>query len=63
MHYRALALVGNIAVPCEAVGLKGSQNQVSCAFLFARWIDVLNTEKPEPVVGSGLQIAGYGGYE
>ena len=63
MRCGALALVDDIAVPGEAVGLKGSQNQVRRACLLARWINVLNTKKPEPFMGPGLQIAGNRGNE
>ena len=59
----ALALVDGLTVPREAVSLQGGENEVGGSWLFAWWIDILNTKKPEPVMGPGLQVAGYGGNE
>jgi hypothetical protein len=63
MHPGTAALVDNVAVPVKAICLQRGEDQVSGAGLFARRINVLNTNKPESVVDPGLQIAGYGGYE
>jgi hypothetical protein len=58
-----VALVDDLAIPGESVGLKGLQNGSGCARLLARGIDVLNTNKPESILDPGLQIAGNSGYE
>src|SRR5210317_357396 len=61
MRFGTLALVDHIAVPGEAIGFQCAENQVSGARLFSRWIYIFNTKKPEPILGPGLQIAGYSG--
>ena len=61
MGLSALALEDHVTVPLEPVDIERLQDEVRGPGLLARRIDVLNTKKPEPVMDSGLQIAGYRG--
>ena len=63
MGLTALALVNELAIPGETVGLQGLQNGGGRAWLLARGIDVLNTNKPESILDPGLQVTGNSGYE
>ena len=56
----ARALENDVLVPGKAVGFERLEDQARCARLFARRIDVLDTNKPAPLMGPGLQIAGNG---
>ena len=57
----AFALINDVAVPLETIGFQRVENELSCTDLLARRVNVLNTNKPEPVMGPGLQVAGNGG--
>ena len=57
----AFALVNDVAVPLETIGVQRFENELGCTGLLAWRVNVLNTKKPEPVMGPGLQVAGNGG--
>jgi len=61
--FAALALENNVGIPGKPIRFERLEDQLGGTGLRAWWVDVLNTKKPEPVVGSGLQIAGDGGNE
>ena len=61
MCFRRLALINDVSVPFESVSLQRIQNEFGCPWLLAWRINVFNTKKPEPALGSGLQVAGNGG--
>ena len=54
MYCRSLALINDFSVPFETIGFQRIQNELGCPWLLAWRINVLNTKKPEPAVGSGL---------
>jgi hypothetical protein len=49
----ALALIYDLAVPLEAVRIQRIKDEFGCTGLLARWVNVFNTKKPEPIMGSG----------
>jgi len=57
----ALTLENNIAIPLEAVALKGVDYCLRGAGLLARWINIFDAQQPEAIIGSCLKIAGYRG--
>ena len=56
----AIALVGDGAVPLEAVGVQGAEDQVNRAFLCAWWVNILDAQQPPAIVDACFQIAGNG---
>ena len=60
MGLAALALVDDLAIPGKTVGLEGLQDGGGRVWLLARGIDVLNTNKPESILDTGLQVTGNG---
>ena len=57
MYRFARTLVGDGPVPFEAVELECRDNFVTGTRLFARWIDILDTEQPLTVVPASFKEA------
>jgi len=57
---RTLALINDVAVPLKAVNFQRIKNEFGCTGLLAWRVNIFNTKKPEPIMGSGLQVAGNG---
>jgi len=53
----ARTLISDRAVPFEAVELKCRENFIAAARLFARRVDILDTEQPLTVVPAGFEEA------
>jgi len=53
----ARTLVGDRTVPFEAVEFECREDFITSPRLFARWVDILDTEQPLTVVKAGFEEA------
>jgi hypothetical protein len=60
---QAPALILDLSVPLETVGLQGMENIIGGAGNFSRWIKVFDADQPLAPMAARIKIASKGGHK